>query len=132
VDDDWLKVFRVPPAMIPLPYLTLGEGWAARQWQAGVPARSLARPVAGVWVHLPISQSAHLELSAYSLGAPAALELRLGTQVVGTYSVGPGETLIHTPPLTLPAGQSLLQAQTDPAAGTVVFTRIELVEENQP
>jgi len=132
VDDDWLQVFRVPPAMIPLPYLTLGEGWAERQWRAGGPARSLAKAVAGVWVHLPVSQSVHLELSAYSLDGPAQLELRSATEVVGTYSVGPAETLIRTPPLTLPAGQSLLQVQSDAAGGTLVFTRIELVEENQP
>jgi hypothetical protein len=130
VDDEWLKVFRVPQATVPLPYLTLGAGWAARQWQAGGPARALAGPVAGVWVHLPVSQRVHLELNAYSVGAPAALELRSAAQVVGTFAVGPGQTLISTPPLTLPAGQSLLQAQTDAAPGTLVFTRIELVEED--
>jgi hypothetical protein len=80
-------------------------------------------------VHLPVSQRVHLELSAYSLGAPAALELRSATEGVGTFAVGPGETLMRTPPLTLPAGRSLLQAQTDAAPGMLVFTRIELVQE---
>jgi hypothetical protein len=51
--------------------------------------------------------------------------------VVGTYAVGPAETLVRMPPLTLPAGQSLLQVQTDAAPGAVMITQVELVQENR-
>lgn len=129
VDDNWLKVFRVPPAMIPLPYLTLAHGWGPREWRAGSPARSLAGPGAGIWVHLPLSQKVRLALSAYSLDGPARLEIRSGSELVGSYAIDSQATLILTPPLALAAGKSLVLVQSDAAPAPTMVTRIELIEE---
>ncbi len=127
VDDDWLKVFQVPQIVDPLPYLVLGEGWAPREWRDGAPVRALADPVSSLLVRLPSPQTAHLELSAYSLDSTATLEVAAEKEVVGTYVIGQEPTVITTSDLVLPAGESVVQIRADVPPTKVIFTRIELV-----
>ncbi len=129
VDDDWLKVFRVVPPTTPLPYLVLGEGWAPREWRDGGPARALDGPVATVLVQIPAPQTVRLELTAHSPGGPASLEIRAGTVLAGAYQVGRQPTVITTPPLALPAGESVVQIHASPVSESVIFTRINLILE---
>jgi hypothetical protein len=130
VDDDWLKVFQVPPVDRRLPYLVLGAGWAARESRAGLPARALAEPAASVLVRLPDPQVVHLEFDAYSLGGPATLEMQLGKKIIGTFPIGHQLTTITTPPLSLPAGESVVQLRPGSAPGGVIFSRIDLISVN--
>jgi hypothetical protein len=127
VDDDWLKVFRVPQPAPPLPYLALGQGWAPREMQAGEPARALAAPAATLEAHLPQAGDAQLELRGYSLGGSVSLELRLADTSLGTYSIGREATAIITPAVRLPAGLSLFHIRADAAPENVIFTRVSLV-----
>jgi hypothetical protein len=129
VDDDWLKVFRVPRPTAPLPYLMLGEGWAPREWRDGGPARALADSAATLWVRLPKPGTVHLELSAHSQNGPASLEIRLGEELIGTHSIGHQATVITTPALSLPTGESGLQIRTDSAPAKVIITRVKLVSD---
>ena len=129
VDDAWLKVFRVLPADVRLPYLTLGEGWAPREWKNGGPARGLAGPTAELLAHLPAPYRARLELSAVSLDGPAWLEISHAGQMVGRYPVGGQETSWSAPWLALPAGTSLLQVRAEPPSARLVITRAGLVAE---
>lgn len=133
VDDDWLKVFQVPRPTAPLPYLVLGEGWAPREWRAGGPTRALDDPIATLYVRLPSPLVVHLELSARSsprsLDGTTSLEIHLGKDVLGTYSIGRGATQFSTPALSLPAGESVVQIQASPAPEKVIFTRINLVSD---
>jgi hypothetical protein len=129
VDDDWLKVFQVPRNSDPAPYLVLGEGWAPRMLEDGNPARALADPSsrATILVRLPSPQTIHLEMNASSLEGPASLEVRVGKEVIGTYSIGHQPTVITTPILPLPAGESVVYIHADTAPANVIFERINLV-----
>jgi hypothetical protein len=129
VDDDWLKVLQVPRQYDPAPYLVLGEGWAPREWRDGGPARALADPSSGatLLVRLPTPQTVHLELNAHSLEGPVSLEVGVGTEVIGTYSIGHQPTAITTPALPTPAGESLIHIRADAAPANLVFERINLV-----
>jgi hypothetical protein len=126
VDNDWLKVFEVPQHRDPVPYLVLGEGWAPREWHNGSPARVMAAPVATLLVRLPVSQTVHLELNAHSLNGPASLEIQSGNEIVGTYSISQQSTAFSTPTLLLPAGENVIQIQTDSVPTKVVFTGLDL------
>jgi hypothetical protein len=129
VDDDWLKVFQVPRNPNPAPYLVLGEGWAPRLLENGKPARALADPSsrATILVRLPSPLTIHLELAAHSLEVPASLEVRVGQEFVGTYSIGHQPTVITTPTISLPAGESTVYVYADTAPANVVFNHISLV-----
>ena len=64
VDDDWLKVFRVPgDAGRRLPYLVLGEGWGERQWEwdSQRPARTINSPAALAQARLPEAGTIYLQ-----------------------------------------------------------------------
>ena len=108
VDDDWLKVYRVPapPPDTRLPYLVLGEGWAPREEQDGGPTRAIAASTATLLVRLPSAQAVRLELKAYSLDGESSLEVRSGGQVAGVYPLGGGPAVITTPTMSLPAGRA--------------------------
>jgi hypothetical protein len=127
VDDDWLKVFRVPRPAVPLPYLVLGEGWAAREWRDGGPARALAGSSATLRVRLPVPQTMRLELNVYGLNGPGSLEIRSGEKVIGVYPVNRRPTVITTPVLPLSAGESIIQLHAGPLPATMVFTRVNLI-----
>jgi hypothetical protein len=129
VDDDWLRVFQVPRNSDPAPYLVLGEGWAPRLLEDGNPARALADPSsrATILVRLPSPQMIHLELNAHSLEGPASLEVRVGKEIIGTYSIGHQPTFITTPILPLPEGESVLHIHAEAAPANVIFERINLV-----
>jgi hypothetical protein len=127
VDDDWLKVLQVPQYSNPVPYLVLGEGWASREWQNGAPARALAEPVATLLVRLPSPQRVHLELNARSLDGSGSLEVESGKELIGTYSLSDRPTVITTPALSLPAGESVVYIHADAVPANVVFERISLI-----
>jgi hypothetical protein len=129
VDDDWLKVFQVPRSATSLPYLMLGEGWAPREWRDGGPARALADPVATLGVRLPQAQTVYLEITAYSLDDSALLEMWLDGKLVSTQSIGLQPTVVTTPFLPLPAGESVLQIRTGSAPGMVIVRRVSLVSD---
>jgi hypothetical protein len=126
VDDDWLKVYRVPPPETRLPYLVLGDGWAPRQVQEGAPARTLAASAATLLVRLPAAQAVRLEITAYSLGGESSLEVRSGEQVVGVYALGGQPAAITTPAMALPAGESVVELRAGPVPGKVIITQVKL------
>jgi hypothetical protein len=127
VDDDWLKVVQVPEHTNPAPYLVLGEGWAPRDWSNGGPARALAAPVATLLVRLPSPQRLHLELNAHNLDGSASLEIQVGKEPIGTYSLSDRPTVITTPVLSLPAGESVVHIHADTVPANVIFERISLI-----
>ena len=127
VDDDWLKVYRVPPPDTRLPYLVLGEGWAPREERDGAPARALAGPAATLLVRLPAAQAVRLELKAYSLDGSSSLEVRSGGQVAGVYPLGGGPAVITTPALSLPAGESVVELRAGPVPAKVIVTQVKLI-----
>jgi hypothetical protein len=127
VDDDWLKVFRVPERADPMPYLVLGKGWAPREWLDGGPSRALADPVATFLVRLPGPQTVHLELDAHTLAGSSSLEVWVGEEVAGTYLIGEQPTVFTTPALSLPAGESVVRIRADSVPSNVIFTRIDLM-----
>jgi hypothetical protein len=127
VDDDWLKVFRVPGLVDPMPYLVLGKGWAPREWLDGGPARALADPVVTFLVRLPSPQTVRLELDARTLAGSSSLEVRVGEEVVGTYSIGQQPTVFTTPALSLPAGENVVRIRVDSVPSNVIFRRIDLM-----
>lgn len=126
VDDDWLRVFRVPQPDLPLPYLVLGQGWGTREWRDGGPARTLVNPVATLLARLPSPDHVNLELVAYSLDETISLELNLDGKVIGTYMVSHQPSTITTPEIFLPAGESVIQIRVDQTSETIVFTRVSL------
>ncbi|GAB4536135.1 MAG: hypothetical protein Kow0063_21220 [Anaerolineae bacterium] len=127
VDDDWLRVYRVPQPADPKPYLVLGEGWAPREWRAGGPARAMALPTATLLVRLPRPAMVHLELEAYSLEDVARLEVEVGGEIAGDYAITRQATAISTPAFELPAGESVIRLKTDSTPTSVVIQRIDLV-----
>jgi len=127
VDDDWLKVLQVPQYSNPVPYLVLGKGWAPREWHDGAPARALTEPVATLLVRLPSPQRVHLELNSHSLDGSGALVVRLGEEPIGTYSLSDRPTVITTPTLSLPAGESVVHIYADAVPGNVIFKRTSLI-----
>jgi hypothetical protein len=129
VDDDWLKVLKVPTTGTRRAYLVLGEGWAPREWRQGGPARSLARPAASMVVHLPSPQTVHLEVDAQSTGAMTSLELLFGQQLLSTQAVSQQPTTLATPSLALPGGDSVIQIRVDSAPENVIVTAIRLVSD---
>jgi len=130
VEDDWLKVFRVPDRVsAPLPYLTLEEGWSARQWQAGQPSRAIAGGLATLSAHMPASQLAHLEIEAYSPDGPQPLQIQAGPDWTGTFQLGPQLSRLVTPAFPLPAAESPIRLQSNPSIGEVIVTRVDLVME---
>jgi hypothetical protein len=130
VEDDWLKVFRMPDRVsAALPYLTLGEGWSARQWQAEQPARAMAGGLATLSAHMPASQPARLEIDAYSSNGPQQLQIQAGPDRIGTYQLGPQLSRIVTPAFPLPAGESLIQLHSNPTTDGVVVSRVALMPE---
>jgi hypothetical protein len=129
VDDEWLKVFRVPPIATRRAYVVLGEGWAPREWRQGGPARSLARPVASLVVHSPISQTVHLEVDAHSTQGTPSLEVLFGQRVLGTQLVNREEATLVTGDLALPVGESVIQIRVDTAPENMIVTAIRLVSD---
>jgi hypothetical protein len=127
VDDDWLKVYRVPPPDARLPYLVLGEGWAPREVRDGGPIRALAGPVATLLVRLPAAQAVRLEINAYSLDGRSSLEVRSGEQVAGVYALGGQPAVITTPAMSLPAGESVVELRAGPVPAKVVVTQVKLI-----
>ena len=128
VDDDWLKVYRVPPPDARLPYLVLGEGWAPREVQEGGPARALAGPAATLLARLPAAQTVRLEITAYSLDGESSLEVRSGEQVAGVYALGDLPAVITTPAMSLPAGESVVELRAGPVPAKVVVTQVKLTQ----
>ena len=126
VDDDWLRVFRVPQPAPPVPYLVLGQGWGTREWRDGGPARALVNPVATLLVRLPSPDHVSLELAAHSLAETISLELQLDGDVIGTYTVSHQPATIITPEIFLPTGESVIQIRVDQASEKMVFTRVSL------
>jgi len=129
VDDDWLKVLQVPQHLDRVPYLVLGEGWTPREWQNGSPARALADPSSGATliVRLPNPQMVHLELKAYSLDGSVSLEVQIGKELIGTYTLGDEPTVITTPALSLPVGESVIYIRANAVPANLVVERINLV-----
>jgi hypothetical protein len=127
VDDDCLKVYRVPPPDARLPYLVLGEGWAPREVRDGGPIRALAGPVATLLVRLPAAQAVRLEINAYSLDGRSSLEVRSGEQVAGVYALGGQPAVITTPAMSLPAGESVVELRAGPVPAKVVVTQVKLI-----
>jgi len=130
VNDDWLKVLQVPQYSNPMPYLVLGEGWAPREWHDGGPARALAEPVATLLVRLPSPQRVHLELNAHSLDGSGTLEIQVGEEPIGTYSLSNQTTAITTPALSLPGGESVVHIHADTVPANVIFERINLIADD--
>jgi hypothetical protein len=129
VDDDWLKVLKVPPTGTRRAYLVLGEGWAPREWSQGGPARSLARPLASLVVHLPKPQTVHLEVEVRNTQGATSLEVLFGQQVLSTQVVSQQEVTLVTPNLALPGGESVIQIHVDSAPEKVIVTAIRLVSD---
>lgn len=129
VDDDWLKVFQVPRNSSPAPYLVLGEGWAPRKLEDGIPARAMADPSSGatLLVRLPSPHTIHLEMNAHSLEGSALLEVQVGKEIIGTYPIGHQPTVITTPIFPLPAGESAVNIHADTALANVIFEHVKLV-----
>jgi hypothetical protein len=127
VDDDWLKVYRVPPPGARLPYLVLGDGWAPREVGGGGPARALAASAATLLVRLPAAQAVRLEITAYSLDGGGSLEVRSGEQSAGVYPLGGQPASITTPALSLPAGESVVELRAGPVPARVIVTQVKLV-----
>ncbi len=127
VDDDWLKVYRVPPPDARLPYLVLGDGWAPREVRDGGPARAMAVSAATLLVRLPAAQAVRLEITAYSLDGESSLEVRSGEQVTGVYTIGGQPAAITTPAMSLPAGESVVELRAGPAPAKVVVTQVKLI-----
>lgn len=130
MEDDWLKVLRVPkqPAR-PLPYLTLGDGWSARQWQAGRPQRLMRALPATLIARLPAAQRLRLALEAYSLEGSDAIEIGAGKEALGTYPVGGQPTILITPLFDLPAGQSVIELRNRSGRGNLAVTQVWLSEQ---
>ena len=127
VDDDWLKVFRVPETTdAPVPYLVLGEGWAPRRRQDNGPARAIAAPTATVLARLPVAQPMRLEIEVYSPDQPTSLVVQVGEELLGTYQIDRQPTVITTPAWLLPGGESLIQMHR-PQSAAVTVTAIRLV-----
>ena len=127
VDDDWLKVYRVPPPDARLPYLVLGDGWAAREVRDGGPARAIAASAATLLVRLPAAQAVRLEITAYSLDGESSLEVRSGEQVAGVYALGGQPAASTTPAMSLPGGESVVELRAGPFPAKVVVTQVKLV-----
>jgi hypothetical protein len=127
VDDDWLKVYRVPPPDARLPYVILGDGWAPREVRDGGPARALAASAATLLVRLPAAQAVRLEITAYSRDGESSLEVRSGEQVAGVYPLGGQPAVITTPAMSLPAGESVVELRAGPVPAKVVVTQVKLV-----
>ncbi len=127
VDDDWLKVFRVTRPNTSLAYVVLGEGWAPRDWRNGGPVRVLSEPEAQLRLQLPGPLTAHVEIGAHSLDEVATLEIHIGEELIDSHVVNRPATIINTPRLLLPAGESVIRIRTDAAPGKVAFTRVNLV-----
>jgi hypothetical protein len=127
VDDDWLKVYRVPPPDARLPYLVLGDGWAPREERDGGPTRAIAASTATLLVRLPAAQAVRLEITAYSLDGESTLEVRSGEQVAGAYALGNQPTTITTPAISLLAGESVVELRAGPVPAKVVVTQVKLI-----
>jgi hypothetical protein len=128
VDDDWLKVYRVPPPDARLPYLVLGDGWAPREVRDGGPARAIAASDATLLVRLPAAQAVRLEITAYSPDGESSLEIRSGEQVAGVYSLGGQPAVITPPAMSLPAGESVVELRAGPVPARVVVTQVKLTQ----
>jgi hypothetical protein len=127
VDDDWLKVYRVPPPDTRLPYLVLGDGWAPREVRDGGPARAIAASDATLLVRLPAAQAVRLEITAYSPDGESLLEIRSGEQVAGVYPLGGQPAAITSPAMSLPAGESVVELRAGPVPARVVVMQVKLI-----
>ena len=127
VDDDWLKVFRVPETTdAPVPYLVLGEGWAPRRWGDEGPARAMAAPTATVLARLPVAQPMRLEIEVYSPDQPTSLVVQVGEEPPSTHQINSQPTVITTSAWLSPGGESLIQMHRRQSAALTV-TAIRLV-----
>ena len=127
VDDDWLQVLRVPERPThALPYLILGEGWAARQWQEGRPRRLMRASPATLIARLLAAQRVRLEIEAYSLQATDQLEVWTEGKLLGTYPLAPQPTIASTPWFELPAGETLIELRNQAGPENVAVTLIRL------
>jgi hypothetical protein len=126
VDDDWLKVYRVPPPDARLPYLVLGDGWAPREERDGRPVRAIAASTATLLVRLPAAQAVRLQITAYSPDGESSLEVRSGKQVAGVYALGSQPAVIATPAMSLPAGESVVELRAGPVPAKVIVSQVKL------
>jgi len=78
-------------------------------------------------VRLPNPHMVHLELKVYSLDGSASLELQAGKDLFDTYTFSDGPSVITTPALSLPAGESVIYIRANAVPANLVFERINLV-----
>jgi len=126
VDDEWLKVFRVPEdAGRRLPYLVLGDGWGERRWDGQRPARVIQPPVATVLAHLAGGQTIYLEVEASS-NEPTTLEIQAGEGRSASWPVAVRPTTFRTSAWSLPMGETVIYLRMRPASASVTVTQIGL------
>jgi len=129
VDDDWLKVFRVPvDAGRRLPYLVLGEGWGERQWDGQRPARTINSAAAVAQAHPPAAGTIYLQVEAFS-DAPATLRMQ-ADGMSAAWPVTARPTVLSSPAWVLPAGETAIRLSVEPASASVTVTRLALTAAN--
>jgi hypothetical protein len=125
VDDDWLKVFRVPGDVDRrLPYLVLSEGWGERQWDGQRPARTINSPAAVAQARLSDAGTIYLRVEAFSDG-PATLRMQADGMSV-SWPVMARPTVVSTRAWLLPAGETAVRLSVEPATASVTVTRLAL------
>jgi len=129
-DDGRLKVYQSPPMTAPLPYLTLGNGWSAREKDdSGHWARSF---IAGgdsppeLFLHHPQRRAIALEITATS-EIPQRLTVLAGDRAVGKFlvSTGAGPQTIYLPAWLADPSVKLTFIAPHPA-GSVQVSRVGL------
>ena len=128
MDDDWLKVLRVPEdAPDDLPYIVIGSGWNPRQWlEEGVPSREMAAEMATFEAHLAESGQYSLQITGFGNTDPISVEVDMNEKPLGSYDFTPQGNTLLIPETVWPAGTSTITLRCQPV-GSFTITGIQLV-----
>lgn len=99
--DGTLEAWRVPRAEVTTPFLRPGQGWYPVETAGPAGRMRWLGAVAELYVERPREMTATLTFTAWSLGEPRRLEVRLGETVLGVFTIEQGPTEVQVP---LPAG----------------------------
>jgi hypothetical protein len=121
VDDDWLKVLRVPDSDLPQhPYTVVGEGWGSREIVEKLPARQMMGQEASFHLHLAKAGSVSLDLTGRGRSASTVVEVEVNEKPLGSFEFAPQGNTISVQTGELPAGSSVVTLRCQPPECFVV------------